>query len=68
MYDRKMTHQEVEEAVQTFVDRGRRITTLYPSHVNHTGRQVISARTRENKIDRSLKDYLPDNLLDLMVQ
>lgn len=62
-----ITHKDVDSALFMFLKKGGRINRLYPSHVNHTGRRLVSARTRENKFDRSIKDYQPDNLLDLLL-
>jgi hypothetical protein len=55
-------HEQIITEMERFRLNGKKITTLYPSHVNHTGKQPTSARTRENKFDRSMRDYQPDNL------
>ena len=66
MYE-PITHKTVSSALSEFLMSGRQIKRLAPSHVNNTGKQVVSARTRENLFDRSLKEHVPDNLLDLMI-
>ncbi len=57
---------EIETARRYFNLSGKRVRKLAPSHVNKTGKRATSARTRENLIDRSIRDYQPDNLIDLI--